>query len=93
MLRRGVPALTMNSGARRANEDTVSSASIVSGESDIVIGFLCTYATRPELCTADARTPSTAVVSRSAIKSQEEHGAWWSVTSHRSLAPTRSPGR
>jgi hypothetical protein len=44
-----VPALTISSGARRANEETVSSDVIVSGDSDIEIGFLCTYATKPEL--------------------------------------------
>lgn len=48
MLRRGVPALTMNSGASRASEDTVSSASM-SADSDMLIGFLWTYATSPEL--------------------------------------------
>ncbi len=48
MLSRGVPALTMNSGASRASEDTVSSASI-SADSDMLIGFLWTYATSPEL--------------------------------------------
>lgn len=87
MLSRGVPALTMNSGASRASEDTVSSASM-SADSDMLIGFLWTYATSPELHGERER----ASTSRSA-RVRNWGGEMCSLTSHRPRAPTRSLGK